>query len=136
MATPKPVWGPSPEVISNAKLNQMTAYAEEQLAAQAAASALNQITVASNYTVVGDEDRLDLDNASGAVVTLPAPVEAMWKQSRVTIENIGDAGTWTVEISGPTTFSGGADSVSLAPGSSLETYVAKRANGSYRWAKI
>lgn len=98
---------------------------------------LTQSTKTTSYTVVGGEDRIDLDSASGGTITLPAASAALWKKARLTICNIADSGTWSVTLSGSETWPGGGSSISLPPGNSLETYVAQRAGGTtYRWAKV
>ena len=115
----------------------VTVDAKGRITAIVASAGLEQATYTASFTASGAEDRYDLDNPNGATVTLATPTAAMWKKARTTIANVGDAGTWTVQIEAGGTFPGGQATISLPPGNSLETYVAQRADGTtYRWTKI
>lgn len=95
-----------------------------------------QAVYTSSTTLTGTEDRVDLDNSTAITITLPTPTVALYKKHRITIPNIGLSGTHSVAIQGGAAFADGNTSVSLPPGSSLETYVGKRADNSYVWVKI
>lgn len=97
---------------------------------------LSTVLVTGNYILTQRIDRVYMDASGGGTITLPAAVAAMVTSGRMALINMGDTGTFTAVIAGGGAFAGGATSVTIPPGQTLETCVGPTAGGAYKWAKI